>query len=80
MLQNAYLIAKIGADTAENKRNLAKNLPKKSWQLPYPFAGASPPASAAEVGENAYCLYFTGEVLRFLLWSMVLTYAHLSLV
>ena len=30
MLQNAYFLAKIGADTAENDRNLAKN-----WQLPY---------------------------------------------
>ena len=30
MLQNAYLLAKIGADTAENERNVAKN-----WQLPH---------------------------------------------
>ena len=30
MLQNAYLVAKIGADTAENERNFAKN-----WHLPY---------------------------------------------
>ena len=30
MLQNAYLLAKIGADTAENDRNFAK-----IWQLPY---------------------------------------------
>ena len=30
MLQNAYLVAKIGADTAENERIFAKN-----WQLPY---------------------------------------------
>ena len=28
MLQNAYLLAKIGADTAENNRNLAESLPK----------------------------------------------------
>ena len=28
MLQNAHLLAKIGADTAENERNLAENLPK----------------------------------------------------
>ena len=27
MLQNAYLLAKIGADTAENERNFAKNWP-----------------------------------------------------
>ena len=28
MLQNAYLLAKIGADTAEIERNFAENLPK----------------------------------------------------
>ena len=28
MLQNAYLLAKIGSDTAENERNLAEVLPK----------------------------------------------------
>ena len=27
MLQNAYLLAKIGADTAENERNFAEILP-----------------------------------------------------
>ena len=34
MLQNAYLLAKISADTAENERNFAKN-----WQLPYGSTG-----------------------------------------
>ena len=28
MLNNAYLLAKIGADTAENERNVAEILPK----------------------------------------------------
>ena len=28
MLQSAYLLAEIGADTAENARNSAENLPK----------------------------------------------------
>ena len=28
MLNNAYLLAKIGADTAENERDFAENLPK----------------------------------------------------
>ena len=28
MLQNAYFLAKIGADTAENERNIAEILPK----------------------------------------------------
>ena len=36
MLQNAYLLAKIGADIAENERNSAKN-----WQLPYGSDGAA---------------------------------------
>ena len=31
MLQNAYLLAKIGADTAENKQRLPKFA--KNWQL-----------------------------------------------
>ena len=30
MLQNVYLLAKIGADTAENEQHFAKNLPKTS--------------------------------------------------
>ena len=38
-LQNAYLIAKIGADTPENERNFAENLPKignyPTGPLPY---------------------------------------------
>ena len=37
MLQNAYFLAKIGADTAENERHFAENLPKlgnyPNWQL-----------------------------------------------
>ena len=39
MLKNAYLLAKIGADTAENERNFAENLPKignyPTGPLPY---------------------------------------------
>ena len=31
MLQNAYLLAKIGADTAENERNFAEILQKGIW-------------------------------------------------
>ena len=38
MLQYAYLLAKIGADTAENERHFAENLPK-NWQLPYGSCG-----------------------------------------
>ena len=35
MLKSAYLLAKIGADTAENERNFDNHLPR-NWQLPYP--------------------------------------------
>ena len=31
MLENAYLLAKIGADTAENERNFAEILPKTDY-------------------------------------------------
>ena len=34
MLQNAYLLAKIGADTAESERDFAENLPKFCENLP----------------------------------------------
>ena len=33
MLQNAYLLAKIGADTAENERTFAEILPKLATTL-----------------------------------------------
>ena len=50
MLKNAYFLAKIGADTAENERNFAKN-----WQLPYGSSdGARPVRQAGRVhGEKA---------------------------
>ena len=35
MLQNAYVLAKIGADTAENERNFAKRLPKLATTLTF---------------------------------------------
>ena len=41
MLQNAYFLAKIGAGTAENKRNFAENLPK---------IGNSPPTGRLRAG------------------------------
>ena len=46
MLQNAYLLAKIGADTAENERNFApKNCPKIGK---YPPTRCAPRGPAAE--------------------------------
>ena len=41
MLQSAYLIALIGADTAENERNVVKNLPKIG-NYPTPPPGGVP--------------------------------------
>ena len=46
MLKNSYLLAKIGANTAENDRNFAKN-----WQLPY-GCGRGPRAAAAAPAEG----------------------------
>ena len=47
MLQNAYLIAKVGADTAENERNVAENSPKFATR----DAERGEPAREAEVDD-----------------------------
>ena len=48
MLQNPYLLAKIGADTAENERNVAKILCQKSKTTlrVHAASGTSAPASS----------------------------------
>ena len=46
MLQNAYFLAKIGVDTAENKRNFAENLPTL---CNYP-TGPRPPKAPSSAG------------------------------
>ena len=63
MLQNAYLLAKIGADTAENDRNFAEILPKirnypssypsrsAAW-APRPWGAASRPTARPEPRES----------------------------
>ena len=54
MLQNAYLLAKIGADTAENERNFAEFFQK--LQLPYLRSGVCPridPAGSGAAGAKA---------------------------
>ena len=43
MLQNAYFIAKIGADTAENEQHFAEFMPK-TGDPPPPKTGAARPA------------------------------------
>ena len=45
MLKNAYLLAKIGADTAENEQHHAEMLPIASAA-----AGASPSAGSGDAG------------------------------
>ena len=45
MLLNAYLLAKIGADTPENERNFAEILPK-TGNYPTAMSGTSSQASA----------------------------------
>ena len=46
MLQNAYFLAKIGADTAENERNFAQFLPKICDYPTGPLEGSrTPPAT-----------------------------------
>ena len=50
MPKNAYLLAKIGADTAENERNLAKNQTKKIGNYPIPLVPAPRQARRAHWG------------------------------
>ena len=56
MLQNAYLLAKIGADTAENEQHFAENLPKignfPTGPPRRPPRRGSGPAEAADVLEH----------------------------
>ena len=52
MLQNAYFVAKIGADTAENERTFAEHLPKignyLTGPLPYGSQGIPSPVVMLE--------------------------------
>ena len=51
MLQNAYLLAKVGADTAENEQHFAEILPTTSN---YPTGSpANTPAATAASGRGA---------------------------
>ena len=47
MRQNAYLLAKIGADTAENEQHFAEILPKTGNELPWQCPPSAGPARAA---------------------------------
>ena len=56
MLQNAYFLLKIDADTAENERNLAENLPKIGNPTVLPMTGASTLGDPAEADEEELVL------------------------
>ena len=56
MLQNAYLLAKIGADTAENERNFAENLPKIGNYPTVRLPGGGPVRERAVGGPGAALL------------------------
>jgi len=50
MLQNAYFLAKIGADTAENEQHFAEILPRTGTAPAPSRRGAAAPAHAAAAG------------------------------
>ena len=50
MLQNAYILAKIGADTAENEQHVAEILQKTGN---YPTGSSDPSSRAADVVSDA---------------------------
>ena len=59
MLQNAYLLAKIGADTAENERDFAEILPK-TGNLPFAASLSSFPQyteSRARLAARLACAF-----------------------
>ena len=60
MLQNSYLLAKIGADTAENEQHFAEICQKLATTL-RAGAGGSPSSAAAEIGDVASAVYITNS-------------------
>ena len=53
MLQNAYFLAKIGADTAENEQHFAEILPTDGAAGAAAGAGEAPPASPRRGGRSS---------------------------
>ena len=86
MLKNAYLLAKIGADTAENERISAENLPKignyptgprlrsRTAENPARSRPRRPPAGGRRTRARSVPAY-----LRGLTWSPVSTRAYMIL-
>ena len=65
MLQNAHFLAKIGADTAENERYLAENLPKiGNYPAVVPVTtskGAGPAGAGLEAGRPVGSCQFLAQ-------------------
>ena len=55
MLQNAYFLAKIGADTAENEQHFAENLPKTGNYPTGPPRRASAASAPQDPAAAATC-------------------------
>ena len=53
MLQNAYLLAKVGADTAENKKDFAEILPRNGRRVPDHASRRAAPRGARRRGGRA---------------------------
>ena len=79
MLQNAYFVAKIGADTAENEQHFAEILPKIGnyptgpappgpFQPAYPGEGLPPPVAAYDP-YDPYGAPLAGSLDRFKIWN-----------
>ena len=66
MLQNAYLLAKIGADTAENERNFAEILPRIGTYPTGPGPCLSRPAAADASPPGAVNVRRDADVTLFL--------------
>ena len=74
MLQNAYFLAKIGADTAENEQHFAEILPTDAlWRLrPCPLAvakGPRPRSPKITAWRGAITLEETIQLIPFWIWD-----------
>ena len=71
MLFNAYSLAKIGADTAENERNFAEKLPKRLQIVLANFLDEQPAQRPLAKKDEYLDGFLKSIVLRFLLESGV---------
>ena len=75
MLQNAYLVAKIGADTAENEQHFAEILPTDAlWRLSHNnvYHGRRPPVTPPRAGLQGDAPAYVGsptQLSNYLTWK-----------